>query len=45
MFRYFPKNYVWNLSVDLALESALAADDERAGRLSSAGETLGGRTA
>ena len=22
MFEYFPKNYVWNLSVDIALESA-----------------------
>ncbi|RYF66249.1 MAG: alpha/beta hydrolase, partial [Comamonadaceae bacterium] len=20
MFKYFPKNYVWNLSVDLAIE-------------------------
>lgn len=20
MFRYFPKNYVWNLSVDLSIE-------------------------
>ncbi len=81
MFRYFPKNYVWNLSVDLAIEmgarigeieemcapllaaseqpdadgtrafmrtwvamgdklSALAEDDERAGRLISAGAKL-----
>ncbi|WNG37404.1 prolyl oligopeptidase family serine peptidase [Archangium violaceum] len=81
MFRYFPKNYVWNLSVDLAIEMgarigeieemcapllaaseqsdaegtrafmrswvamgdklrALAEDDERAGRLISAGDKL-----
>ena len=49
MFRYFPSNYVWNLSVDLAIEMgeqlcALAAEDQTRGRMISAGDKYG-RTA
>ena len=29
MFRYFPTNYVWNLSVDLAIEIVSAAQAAR----------------
>lgn len=41
MFRYFPTNYVWNLSVDLAIEMRA-----RIGVIADwVAETLGGRVA